>query len=83
MSTSNPPHQDLRSNDQQLIAELKKENAKLQKRIAQVEVKNISLHNKIKALEKELEQRPNRSLLKEALSKMPGMDNQRQTKKHK
>ena len=76
MSMSNPPHQDLRSNDQQLIAELKKENAKLQKRIVQVEVTNISLHNKIKALEKELEQRPNRSLLKEALSKMPGMDNQ-------
>ena len=76
MSTSNPPHQDLRSNDQQLIAALKKENAKLQKRIVQVEVTNISLHNKIKALEKELEQRPNRSLLKEALSKMPGMDNQ-------
>lgn len=40
------------------VRALQTENAKLQRRIAKLEVNNLSLNNRIKALKKELKEKP-------------------------
>jgi hypothetical protein len=61
----------------EMIAALKKENARLQKRIAKIEVNSISNENRVAAFKAELEKRPSLTEIISAAHRRPPLRNKK------